>query len=191
MSLYLQYVKELPPRHAGLIMMAQPLVMALCSPFAGKLSDRVEPRIVASLGMALTAAGLFGLSCVDAATPPGIIVAGLMLMGLGVAFFSSPNTSAIMGTVEKQNYGMASSIVGAMRLMGQMLSMSIAAIALGACVGNAPITPALHGAFIVSVKSSFVVFGVLCVCGVFASLSRGKVRSAGKGDSDGAVQEIT
>jgi EmrB/QacA subfamily drug resistance transporter len=193
MSLYLQYVKGLPPKHAGLIMMAQPLVMALCSPFTGKLSDRIEPRIVASLGMTLTALSLFMLSRVGATTPFGVIVAGLMLLGLGVAFFSSPNTSAIMGSVDKPRYGTASSIVGIMRLMGQMLSMSIAAVALTACVGKAPITPALHGAFIASVKVSFVVFGVLCTLGIFASLARGKVRNTGirGNDTGSSVQEIS
>ena len=57
-SLYLQYLKDVPPSRAGLIMMTQPLVMAIFSPMAGRLSDRVEPRVIASLGMALTALGL-------------------------------------------------------------------------------------------------------------------------------------
>jgi EmrB/QacA subfamily drug resistance transporter len=55
LSLYLQYIKGLSPLHAGLILVAQPVVQTIFSPFAGRLSDRVEPRIVASIGMSITA----------------------------------------------------------------------------------------------------------------------------------------
>jgi len=57
-SLYLQYIKGFTPQHAGTVLIAQPIVMAALSPLAGRLSDRIEPRIVASLGMGCTALGL-------------------------------------------------------------------------------------------------------------------------------------
>ena len=192
LSLYLQYVKGFPPKNAGLILIAQPVIMAFFSPFAGKLSDRIEPRIVSSLGMALTAAGLFLFSRITGATPVYCIAAGLMLLGLGVALFSSPNTSAIMGSVERPLYGMASSIVGTMRLLGQMLSMGIAAMVLAAYVGTAAITPASHGAFVASARLSFLIFGILCSLGVFASLSRGRLRKERKREieEDRPAQEM-
>jgi EmrB/QacA subfamily drug resistance transporter len=178
-SLYLQYVKGLSPKNAGLIMLAQPLVMALLSPFAGRLSDRIEPRMVASAGMALTAASLFFLSRITEASHLSHVIAGLVLFGAGIAFFSSPNTSAIMGAADKTQYGAASSIVGTMRLAGSILSMSIAAMILSSHIGNAPVTPARHPLFIASVKDSFIVFAALCTLGVFCSLSRGRVREKG------------
>jgi EmrB/QacA subfamily drug resistance transporter len=181
-SLYLQYVKEFPPKSAGLILIAQPIIMAIFSPFAGKLSDRIESRIVSSLGMAMTAAALFFFSRINDSTPLFYIIAGLMMLGIGVAFFSSPNTSAIMGSVERPFYGMASSIVGTMRLIGQMLSMGIAAMVLSTFVGSAAITPAHHQAFIASTRVSFLIFGILCTVGIFASLARGRLRKKdGKG----------
>jgi EmrB/QacA subfamily drug resistance transporter len=176
MSLYLQYVKGMPPRNAGLVMIFWPLLMAVFSPLAGRLSDRVEPRIVASGGMALTACSLFYLCTIGEVTPLYRIIAGLVLLGIGIAFFSSPNTSAIMGSVEKQFYGMATSMVGTARLIGQMLSMGIVAFVMNAFVGNSAITFAVHPAFIRSIQVSFVVFGVLCLLGVFASLGRGRLR---------------
>ena len=178
-SLYLQYVKGLSPKDAGLIMLAQPLVMALLSPFAGKLSDRIEPRMVASAGMALTAASLFCFSRMTEASHLFPVVAGLVLFGAGIAFFSSPNTSAIMGAADKTQYGAASSIVGTMRLAGSILSMSIAAMILSSHLGNAPVTPARHPLFIAGVKESFVVFAVLCALGVLCSCARGRVRGKG------------
>ncbi|MCX6569584.1 MAG: MFS transporter, partial [Candidatus Aminicenantes bacterium] len=94
MSLYLQYIKGLPPHKAGLVLVAQPIVMALASPFAGKLSDRSEPRVIASLGMALSAAGLVLFSFLRSSTGFPFIVASLVCLGLGFGLFSSPNTNA-------------------------------------------------------------------------------------------------
>jgi EmrB/QacA subfamily drug resistance transporter len=183
LSIYLQYVKGMPPRSAGLVMIFWPLLMAVFSPLAGKLSDRVEPRIVASAGMVLTAFALFYFCAIGPATPLYRIITGLTLLGTGIAFFSSPNTSAIMGSVEKQNYGIATSIVSTMRLIGQMLSMGIVAFIMNVFIGNSIITGANHAAFIGCARVSFAVFGILCTLGIFASLARGRVRKApGKGD---------
>lgn len=186
-SLYLQYIKGLSPKEAGLVLLSQPVVMALLSPFAGKLSDRIEPRIVASAGMLLTVASLFFLSRISEDSPMLHIVAGLVLLGAGVAFFSSPNTSAIMGSADKTQYGAASSVVGTMRLSGSILSMSIAAVVLSSYIGNAAVTRVYYPFFIASFRASFLVFAALCAFGMFASLSRGRVRE--KGDAR-AGQEV-
>jgi EmrB/QacA subfamily drug resistance transporter len=176
LSLYLQYIKGFTPRTAGLVLIAQPVVMALFSPLAGRLSDRLEPRVVASLGMGLCAAGLFAFAWLGQASGLGFIVAALILVGLGFALFSSPNTNAIMGAVEKKNYGVAASTLGTMRIVGQMLSMGIATLVFSIFIGKARITPDNFPLFLASVKVSFVIFFVLCVCGVFFSLARGRMR---------------
>ncbi len=102
LSLYLQYIKGFTPQHAGMILISQPVVMAIFSPFAGRLSDKIEPRVVASIGMGFTAAGLFLFTFTDRDTHLGFIVAGLMLLGFGFALFSSPNTNAVMSSIEKR-----------------------------------------------------------------------------------------
>ena len=116
LSLYLQYVKGLTPQQAGLVLIFQPVVQFLFSPAAGRLSDRVEPRILASAGMMLTATGLFLLVFLSPATPLWAIVADLILLGFGYALFSSPNMNAIMGSVERKSYGVASGMLATMRL---------------------------------------------------------------------------
>ena len=126
LSLYLQYVKGFDAHYAGTILVAQPIIMALFSPIAGKLSDKTEPRFVASVGMALVAIGLFLLIFVNSETTTLTLVLYLMLLGLGFALFSSPNTNAVMTSVDRKTYGIASSILGTMRLTGQMFSMGIA-----------------------------------------------------------------
>ncbi len=176
MSLYLQYIKGLAPQQAGLVLVVQPVIMAAFSPAAGKLSDTIEPRIVASLGMALSAAGLFLFTFVKADTHMGFIVAGLALLGFGFALFSSPNTNAVMSSIEKRFYGVGSAILGTMRLTGQMLSMGIAMVIFAVRIGSVRITPQYYPVFLSSARTAFVIFSALCLGGVFASLARGKVR---------------
>jgi len=172
-SLYLQYVKGLPPQKAGLVLVAQPIVMALASPFAGKLSDRSEPRVIASLGMALSAAGLVLFSFLRSATGFGFIVGSLVCLGLGFGLFSSPNTNAIMSSVEKRHLGIASAALGTMRLSGQMLSVGITMMIFALVMGRAPIKPSVYPQFLRSVRIAFVFYALLCIAGIFASLARG------------------
>lgn len=176
MSLYLQHIKGFSPQDAGLILVAQPVVMALGSPFAGRLSDRMEPRIVASVGMALTSLGLLLLSRVREETYLGFIILCLVVLGLGFALFSSPNMNAIMSSVPRRFYGIASGAVGTMRLLGQMFSMGITSLAFALLIGRIPISTASHSAFLTSLHITLIVFAVLCAGGIVASLARGELR---------------
>ena len=176
LSLYLQYIAGFSPQKAGLILVAQPIMMALLSPFAGRLSDRIEPRVVASIGMIFSAVGLAMLITLGMQTQTGYIVAALLVLGIGFGLFSSPNTNAIMGAVERRYYGVASAITGTMRLTGQVFSMAAAALIFSIFVGRAKITPEHFAEFLHSVRTAFGLFAGLCVIGVFVSLARGKVR---------------
>lgn len=176
LSLYLQYIKGFNPQNTGLILVSQPLVMALFSPFAGKLSDRIEPRLVASVGMTLTAIGLSLLTLLSETTSVEYIITSLLLLGFSFALFSSPNANAIMSSVEKRFYGVASATLGTMRLIGQMLSMGIAMLVFALLIGRIQITPEYYPHFLQSIQLTFSIFVVMCICGVFASLARGKMR---------------
>jgi len=176
LSLYLQYTKGLSPQNAGLILVSQPLMQAIFSPFAGRLSDRIEPRIVASMGMVLTAVGLFLFTFLNEKTTLEFIVANLILVGFGFALFSSPNTNAVMSSVKKRFYAVASGTRGTMRLTGQMLSMGIAMLIFAIYIGRVQITPEYYPLFLRSAKAAFIIFAVLCFGGIFASLARGKAR---------------
>ncbi|MGQ9625907.1 MAG: MFS transporter [Anaerolineae bacterium] len=173
LSLYLQYIKVLSPRDAGLILVSQPIVMAVLSPFAGRLSDRIEPRVIASAGMALTVLGLSLLTLLNENTALEFIMASLILLGFGFALFSSPNTNAVMSSVEKRFYGVASATLGTMRLTGQMFSMGIAMLIFAIYIGKVQITPEYYPNFLTSVKTAFIIFAALCFGGIFASLARG------------------
>jgi EmrB/QacA subfamily drug resistance transporter len=176
LSLYLQYLKGLTPQSAGFVLIFQPAVMALCSPLAGRMSDKVEPRIVASIGMAITVVGLALFIFLDVETPLWLITTNLVVLGLGFGLFSSPNTNAVMSSVEKRFYGVASATLGTMRLTGQMLSMGIVMILFAVYIGRVTITPLYYAQFLQSTSTAFIIFSVLCVVGTFASLARGRIR---------------
>jgi len=177
LSLYLQYIKGLTPQGAGVVLIAQPIVMAVFSPLAGKLSDNIEPRVIASLGMTLTTLGLILLALVNHHTTLLFVVISLMVLGFGFALFSSPNMNAIMSSVAKKYYGIASGSVGTMRLLGQMLSMGIATLVIALFIGRTRITPDLYPLLVRSVKITFIIFACLCAIGIFFSFSRGDLRS--------------
>ncbi len=175
LSLYLQYIKGFTPRHAGAILIAQPLVMAAFSPLAGRLSDRSEPRIIASIGMGCTAVGLALFAFLDAGTPLWIVVTNLVLIGFGFALFSSPNTNAVMSSIDRRFYGVGSAMLGTMRLTGQMLSMGLVLVVFVLCMGRVQIVPALYQLFLKSLRIIFLVSALLCTAGIFASLTRGRL----------------
>lgn len=176
LSLYLQYVKAFNPQQAGLILVARPVVMAAFSPLAGRLSDRIEPRGLVSVGMGLIIACLALLMFLDVNTSLGFVIGSLLLYGLGFALFSSPNSNAIMSAVERRDYGVASALIGTMRLIGQTLSMGIATLVFAFYIGKVEIIPERYPLFLTSVRTAFIIFTVFCLGGVFASLARGKVR---------------
>ncbi len=174
LSLYLQYIKDLGPREAGLVLMSMPLTMALFSPAAGKLSDNHNPGVLASMGMGITSAGLIMLCFISNNTSILYIIAVLLIMGAGFSLFSSPNSNAIMSSVEKKQLGNASGMLATMRNVGQTFSMAIALMLLALYMGQTKISPENYPQLLSSMKSGFVIFSILCFAGIFASLARNK-----------------
>jgi EmrB/QacA subfamily drug resistance transporter len=172
MSLYLQYLKGLDAKTAGLIMISQPVAMTLLSPLAGRLSDRINPGVIASAGMGITATGLIFLCFITSSTPDYLIILLLLVMGTGFGLFSSPNSNAIMSSVEKRHLGVASGILGTMRMVGQMMSMGIAMMLISLYIGKQKINPETFPGLVSAMRTGFVIFSVLSVLGIFASLRR-------------------
>jgi EmrB/QacA subfamily drug resistance transporter len=176
LSLYLQYVRGFSAEFAGLILVAQPVVQTIFSPVAGRLSDRIEPRIVATAGMAMMTLGLLVFIFLSPDTSLALIVCTLLWLGLGYALFSSPNTNAIMSSVKKEYLGIASGMVATMRSIGQVLSMAIAMLCFSVYLGTETIPSLNLPGFMTAVRISFFIFTLLCALGIFASYVRGTIR---------------
>jgi MFS family permease len=173
MSLYLQYMKGFSPQTAGIVLLSMPVVQVIFSPLAGRLSDKFTPQLLAASGMALTTLGLISFVFLKQDTGITPILITLIALGLGFAFFASPNTNAVMSSVEAKTYGVGSAILATMRQIGMMLSMGIAMLAFNLFIGRVEITPEYYSAFMKSTRMAFLIFAVLCLSGVFASLVRG------------------
>jgi len=178
LSLYLQYAKGYSPRDAGAILIAQPIMMALISPIAGRLSDKKDPHILASIGMFIIVVGLFLLSFLNKSTNNYYIISSLLILGIGFGLFSSPNTNSAMSSVERKFYGIASATLGTMRSMGMMFSMAIATLVSYLYVGDNKITADNLTEYLKSVQVVFIIFTVLCFIGIFTSLMGVKRKKA-------------
>ena len=172
LSIYLQVVEGYSSQISGLILISQPLMMAILSPYTGRLSDRVSPFKLASFGMALCASGLFAFIFISKDYPFPLIIVNLIVVGIGFAFFSSPNTNAVMACVDKADYGVASSILATMRSIGHSMSMAIVTFIVARQMGNVTLTEAEPKLIIETMHIAFIIFTCVCAVGIFISLKR-------------------
>jgi EmrB/QacA subfamily drug resistance transporter len=180
-SVFLEVVSGRSPEQAGLILVAAPAAMVALSWLAGRASDVVGSRWLASGGMAIIGAGLILLSELPAQPSMPRLVGDLVIVGVGMAAFSAPNTSAVMGSVPRAQLGVASGTLGTMRFLGQTLSIGVlgalATSRLGAggqavlLTGRAQATGAAS-AYVSGYHLAMVAGAGIAVLGAIASLTR-------------------
>lgn len=172
LSIYLQVVMGYSSQTAGMILIVQPVLMAILSPKAGRMSDHISPFKLASAGMGLCAAGV--LICAFLGTESSLIqvIIALAVTGIGFALFSSPNTNAVMACVEKEDYGVASSILATMRSVGHTLSMVIVTLIVNNYMGTQALESADPQLLVKTMHTAFIIYTVICAAGIFISLKR-------------------
>lgn len=175
MSLYLQTVRGFTPQSAGALLLVQPVIQAAFSPLAGALSDKKEPRVVASAGMLLTTLCLLAYALMPYRASIAFLAVVLAASGLGFALFSSPNVNAIMSAVPSARYGVASSVVSTARMLGQSFGMAMILLIFSVTMPGMRLSPE-HGAeLFYSMRIAFGVSTLVSLLGVFASLARGRM----------------
>ena len=174
LSLYLQYLKQLTPNEAGVILLLQPLAVAFLSPFIGRISDKIEIRVLSSAGMAITTIGLFSFTILNSTTSLSSIILGLILVGTGLALFSSPVTNAAMSSVSKKIYGAASATVSTMVFTGQVLSLGVVILIFAVYLGNVQIIPQFYNEFLKSANLAFIIYTLICFIAIFPLVLMGK-----------------
>jgi EmrB/QacA subfamily drug resistance transporter len=172
MSLYLQYVRGFSPREAGLVLMLQPVVQMLLAPVGGRLADRFPAARVATAGMALCCLGLLLAATIAPDTSITVVLGALLLLGLGYAFFSTPNTSVIMGCLPRRYLGVASGLTGTMRSLGMTFSMVVVTLSFSFFMGGRAISSDTIFPFMNSMGSDMLFFSGLSVVGIVCSLGR-------------------
>ena len=176
LSLYLQYVKGLSPLDAGQIILVQALSMAIMAPMSGKLADRFQSRLVATLGCVIVACGMLILSLMNTETSITFIVGSLLLIGVGFGLFSTPNNNAIMGAVQLHEVGVASATMNLARTIGNLFGMSLVNLMVHYYLGDAQFTQEQNPALLQTVEMALnmsLTF-VVIACGI--SVLRGRSR---------------
>uniref|UniRef100_A0A7C3RS83 MFS transporter n=1 Tax=Dictyoglomus thermophilum TaxID=14 RepID=A0A7C3RS83_DICTH len=173
LSIYLQSVKYIAPHIAGFLLSFQPISQVIFSPWAGRLSDRKDPGIIASLGMLIISIVIFFLSFLSPNTPIFLISLSGFFLGFGFALFSSPNTNAIMGSVDRSLYGVASSTLATMRVLGQTFSMALVNSVFSILLKDmSGLEFSLD--FMYAFRILLYIFTLLCALGIWASFQRNK-----------------
>ncbi|MEW6049475.1 MAG: MFS transporter [Candidatus Zixiibacteriota bacterium] len=122
---YLERVKGLEPRQVGLFLIILPVLMFVLSPLAGRLSDRIGYRLLTSAGMLITGLGLVLLGRMDLETTNMYVVLSMTVIGVGVGLFSTPNSSALMGSVEASQQAVTSGILATNRNIGMSVGVGL------------------------------------------------------------------
>ncbi|MDD1773587.1 MAG: MFS transporter [Methanomassiliicoccales archaeon] len=181
-SFYLQLVLSLSSFQAGLVLLVMPITMASLSPISGWMSDKIGSRALASGGMIIIGLGLLLMSTLTTASDIPHVAIGLLVMGIGMGVFSSPNTSAVMGSVQRSQLGVASGTLATMRFVGQASSLAlmgaiVATVAgtslLGALFSGSPPPSVADALFVQGMNYAFVVSAIIAFIGAGTSLARG------------------
>lgn len=173
MSLYLQFVMGLSASRAGFVLLLQPVTQMLVSPLIGRITDRVAPVKVANVGIGVICIALLLIAFTIGTTAPlPVIAVELVLIGAGFGVFITPNTVAIMGSVEARHYSMASGMIGTVRTLGMVTSMTTITLILSLFMGGEPVTERTIDLFVWSMRVGLFAFAAFSCLGVMLSLGR-------------------
>lgn len=172
LTLYLQYLKGYSPLTAGLIVSVQSIMMVIVSPFAGRLSDRIDPGNVSTAGMILTTMGVALMTLLNFDNAPYLGGLSLIIFGSGIGLFYASNTKLVLSSVDKRYFGIASATLSNSRSLGQIFGMGIVTLVIAAIMGNVQIAPSNYPMVIMSLRISLVAIAVFSAIGIFTSLPK-------------------
>lgn len=167
---HLQYIKGIDPQSTGLILMLAPLAMAIATFFAGRLSDRINPQLLASSGLGIAFISLLILSFLDHTTSLMVIIIAIILEGIGYGMFISPNTNVVISSLPSKLASIASATVSTTRVIGETLSLGMLTMTFAIIMGSLQIIPKYFHLLIVSSNIVCILAGIGCLFGILFSL---------------------
>ncbi|WP_405271648.1 MFS transporter [Methanobrevibacter sp.] len=170
LNYHFQYVRNWDAQLTGIMLIITPIIMALIAPNAGKLSDKIHPQKLAAFGMSIATVTLLILLFLDANTPIYLIVVAMILQGVGMGLFTTPNTNAIMSSVPPKETPNASAAQSAMRTIGQTMSLGLLTLVFAWIMGSLKLSSE-HADLIVQCSQIVcMICTVVCIVAIFASL---------------------
>ncbi len=176
MSVYLQYIQEMSSAEAGQVILLQALFMAIVAPFAGRLSDKYEPRIIATLGTLLFVLGAIIIAAIDVESSILQVQAGLIVLGIGFGLFSSPNNNAAMSATNPDKLSVAAALLNLGRTGGNMFSTAIVVVLFNHFIGYNTITAEQFPDLFLIIRISISLCAFYALLAAYFSWTRGKIR---------------
>ena len=170
LNYHFQYVRGWNAQMSGLMLIITPILMAIISPNSGKLSDRIHPQKLAAIGMAIATVTLIIMIFLDANTPLYLIVIAMILQGIGMGLFTTPNTNAIMSSVPTNETPNASAAQSAMRTIGQTMSLGLLTLIFAWIMGSLKLSSAYGDMIVQSSQLICIICTIICIVAIFASL---------------------
>ncbi|WP_405304750.1 MFS transporter [Methanobrevibacter sp.] len=167
---HFQYVKGFNPELTGFILIVSPIVMSITAPYAGKLSDKMHPQKIATVGMVITTFSMIILSFLDKNTPLYIIILAMALQAFGTGLFSSPNLNAVMSSVDEKDAAYASAGQLATRAIGQSMSLGLLTLVFSWIMGNLELSSIYSNMIVQSSQIIFAVCSIACVFAIITSI---------------------
>ena len=167
---HFQYVRGWNAQTSGFLLIITPLIMAIIAPNAGKLSDKIHPQKLAALGMTIATMTLVIMLFLDASTPLYLIVIAMILQGIGMGLFTTPNTNAIMSSVPPNETPNASAAQSAMRTIGQTMSLGLLTLVFAWFMGSLKLSSQHADLIVQSSQLISLICTVICITAIFASL---------------------
>ena len=140
LSLHLQYILDIEAIFVSFILLIAPIIMVGASTFSGRLSNRIDSRLISGVAMMLICVSSILFFLVDLISFDLIIVA-CALQGIGNGLFSAPNNKYVLTLVEEEDLPDASSVLSTSKEFGKILSSGIFTVILSIFIGNQQLGP--------------------------------------------------
>ena len=176
MPIFIQSIMGYTPLVTGMVYVGAALCQVIFSIIAGRLSDRATAGYISAAGLVVAVISLVLFLGITTTTSLFIIAGLMMVLYTGMAFFGTPNTYAIMGSVPVEKHGMAAGTIATLRRFGNQFSIAIPMMVFSVILGNVILTNVEIPDFLVSFRIIVGIFVVLTVIGIACSVLQEKVR---------------
>ncbi len=167
LSMHLQLLRGFTAMEAGIILIIEPGLQCLVSPFSGRLATKVSPNAIVAVGMTLSTIGTFVFSRLDAQSPMEVLFLGQVLCGIGFGLFSAPNTTIVMNSVDRTRFALVSALQSMTRNAGMSLCMAMVSAVFALTLTARARTPEYLGELQGSLSASFLLstgLGIIGLC---------------------------
>ena len=155
----------------------QGIAMALLAPFSGRLSDRIQPRNIATTGCIVVTLGFLMLAQLDMHTTQLYIGGSLFLIGIGMGLFTSPNNNAVVSAVDPRDLGVATATMNLARVMGNLIGMGVVNLLMNLNLGDKQIIPIYYGLLESTISTAIIISLAYVLVGGFLSAMRGSSKA--------------